>query len=144
MGTPIDFIVTNAGKNAVFNARNKGIKLSLNKAALGSGNYKPAADKSALVDKFTENGVAAGNINPESMVMHFTLIMGYMAEREVSEIGLYTDDGVLFAIAAKESGAFFKLYPNINFVATVQKIDYSFNSKAFTLIMDNYFNSCHF
>ncbi|MCK4090674.1 hypothetical protein HCY66_11415 [Acinetobacter radioresistens] len=117
MSQPINFIITNVGKNSLSDAQKLGIKLSLNKVAIGSGQYEPKADRVALAAKFTENGISAGGLETDSFTLRFTLIMNYTTEKPVSEIGLYTTSGVLFAVASSPSESFFKLYPGIDYVA---------------------------
>jgi hypothetical protein len=118
MSEPINFIVTNVGKNALYLAQQNQVKLSLNKVGLGSGQYIAAADRVQMAAKFTENGIAAGSIETASFALRFTMIMSFAAEKTVSELGLYTSTGVLFAVASKPNGSYFKLYPGIDYVAT--------------------------
>lgn len=118
MSEPINFIITNAGKNALYLAQENSVKLSLNKVGLGAGQYVANADRVQLAAKFTENGIAAGSIEAATFALRFTMIMSYAAEKTVSELGLYTSTGVLFAVASKPNGSYFKLYPGIDYVAT--------------------------
>ena len=118
MSEPINFIVTNTGKNALYLAQENNVKLSLNKVGLGAGQYVANADRVQLAAKFTENGIAAGSIEAATFSLRFTMIMSYSAEKAVSELGLYTSTGVLFAVASKPNGSYFKLYPGIDYVAT--------------------------
>lgn len=114
---PINFVVTKAGLNALLNASDKSIKLSLTKFALGSGQYTPNADRVALAAKFAETGISAGGIDLQTSSLRFTVIMNHQYEKQVSEIGLFTSTGVLFAVASLPNGAFFRLYPSIDYVA---------------------------
>lgn len=125
MASPIDFVVTDAGLNALLDASKKSIKLSLTTIKLGSGQYKPSASRTTMAAAFTENGISSGGVEVNSFTLRFTAIMGYSQEKACSEIGIYTSTGVLFAIAAKETGSFFKLYPSIDYVAN------------FGLVLDN-------
>lgn len=118
MSEPINFIVTDAGKNALYQAQQNQVKLSLNKVGLGSGQYSPEANRVNMAAKFAENGIAAGSIEIESFALRFTMIMNFAVEKLVSELGLFTSTGVLFAVASKPNGSFFKLYPGIDYVAT--------------------------
>lgn len=115
----INFLVTEAGRLAMLDAQQKRIKLSLFTVGLGDGRYNPTGTETGLQSLFAENGMSAGGVETESNLIRFTVIMNHSAEREVSEIGLFTSDGVLFALAASSDGAFFKLYPSIDFVATM-------------------------
>lgn len=115
--TPIDFVVTKAGLNALLDASKKSIKLSLSKVKLGSGQYQANSDRTALVAPFAENGISAGGVEVGSFSLRFTMIMNHSQEKLCSEIGIYTSTGVLFAVAAKTTGSFFRLYPSIDYVA---------------------------
>lgn len=117
MSDPINFIVTKAGKDALHDASDKSIKLSLVKVGLGSGQYTPNENYTAMVAKFAENGVSAGGVDIDMFSLRFTVIMNHPVEKNVSELGLYTDEGILFAIASRPSGSFFRLYPSIDYVA---------------------------
>lgn len=119
MSEPINFVVTNVGKAALYQAQQIGIKLSLNKVGLGAGQYVAAADRVQMAAKFAENGISAGAIETESFALRFTMIMNHTVEKNVSELGLYTSTGVLFAVASKLNGAYFRLYPGIDYVATL-------------------------
>ncbi|RLL19003.1 hypothetical protein D9K81_14700 [Acinetobacter chengduensis] len=119
MANPIEFIVTNAGRDAFFDAKAKGIKLLISKIGLGSGQYQPAVTRTALSAEFTQKTISAGGIELESFALRFTVIMSYSAEKNVSEVGLYTDKGVLFAVASQPTGSYFRLYPGIDFVASM-------------------------
>lgn len=118
MSEPITFIVTDAGKNALYLAQQNRVKLSLNKVGLGSGQYAPAVNRVSMAAKFAENGIAAGSIETESFALRFTMIMSFSVEKLVSELGLFTSTGVLFAVASKPAGSFFRIYPGIDYVAT--------------------------
>lgn len=118
MSEPINFIVTNTGKNALYAAQQLSTKLSLTKIGLGSGQYTPVNTRTAMASKFTDNGISAGSIEKESFALRFTVIMNFAVEKLVSELGLYTSAGVLFAVASKPAGSFFRLYPGIDYVAT--------------------------
>lgn len=117
MSDPINFVVTAAGKNALHDASDKSIKLSLTSVGLGSGQYNPSVDRTAMVGKFSDTGISAGGVDVDMFALRFTVIMNYPAERAVSELGLYTSEGVLFAIASRPTGSFFRLYPSIDYVA---------------------------
>lgn len=117
MSEPIKFVVTDAGKNALYSAQQTSVKLSLNKVGLGSGQYEAAASRVQMAEKFTENGISAGSIEPDTFSLRFIMIMNFAVEKTVSELGLYTSTGVLFAVASKPAGSYFRLYPSIDYVA---------------------------
>lgn len=117
MSEPIKFTVTNAGKNALYSAQQTNVKLSLSKVGLGSGQYDAAANRVQMAAKFTDNGISAGSIEIDTFSLRFMMIMSFAVEKTVSELGLYTSTGVLFAVASKPNGSYFRLYPGIDYVA---------------------------
>lgn len=119
MSEPINFVVTDAGLNSLLEASDKSINLSLTKVGLGTARYVATHEQTALRAKFTENGISAGGVDVGTASLRFTVIMNHQYESPVSEIGLYTSSGVLFAVASKPSGDFFRLYPSIDYVANL-------------------------
>lgn len=132
----IDFVVTKAGLNAQLDANEKNIKLSLSKVVLGAGQYIPTADRTVLAAPFTENGISAGGIEVNSFTLRMMLIMNYQFEKPVSEIGLYTSTGILFAVASKPDGSFFRLYPGIDYVANFGLVLNAVGTQNIEIVLD--------
>lgn len=132
----IDFVVTKAGLNAQLDANEKNIKLSLSRVVLGAGQYVPTPDRTALAAPFTENGISAGGIEINSFTLRMMLIMNYQLEKQVSEIGLYTSTGVLFAVASKPNGGFFRLYPGIDYVANFGLVLNAVGAENIDIVLD--------
>lgn len=114
----IDFVVTKSGVNAVLDAKERGINLALGYAKIGRGKYTPNFDSNNLRSPLNESRaiISAGSIEHYSKTLNFTLIMSHHAEQQISEIGLYTEDGALFAVAAS-STPFFTIYAGIDYTA---------------------------
>jgi len=117
MSEPINFIVTKVGRLAAIDAAAIGIKLTLSKVGLGSGQYIPTADRTEMAAKFTDKGISAGGVEETTGSLRFTMIMSHTLEKNVTEIGIYTSTGVLFAVASKPQGYYFRLYPSLDYVA---------------------------
>lgn len=98
----IQFYLTDAGKNAALNAASLGLNVSLSHIAVGTAKYNPqtALGNTALiaeVDRFLLNG---GSVEPNSHTLRFVSNIEPIVTADAFEIGLYTDTGVLFAIAS--------------------------------------------
>lgn len=100
----IQFYLTNAGKNAVLNAASIGLNVSLRHIAIGSGKYDPSNPMSltntALVSEIERYPLNGGSVEPNSQTLRFIANIEPSQTADGYEIGLITDQGVLFAIAA--------------------------------------------
>lgn len=100
----IQFYLTNAGKNAVLNAASIGLNVSLTHIAIGSGKYDPSNPMSltntALVSEIERYPLNGGSVEPNSQTLRFIANIEPSQTADGYEIGLITDQGVLFAIAA--------------------------------------------
>lgn len=105
MATQIKFHITQAGLNAAIDADNNGLKVKLDKLAVGNGSYTPSINgvETALEDTWGEFPLAAGDVEVNSHTMRFTAVIQSSTRRDAFEMGLMTDTGVLFAVASTES-----------------------------------------
>lgn len=105
MATQIKFRITQAGLNAAIDADNNGLKLKLDKLAVGAASYTPSVNgvETALVEPWGEFPLAAGDVEVNSHTMRFTAVIQSATRRDAFEMGLMTDTGVLFAVASTES-----------------------------------------
>lgn len=105
MATQIKFHITQAGLNAAIDADNNGLKLKLDKLAVGTGQYTPSIDgvETALVAPWGEFPLAAGDVEVNSHTMRFTAVIQSATRRDAFEMGLMTDTGILFAVASTEA-----------------------------------------
>ena len=117
----IQFYLTNAGKNAVLDAASIGLNVSLTHIAIGSGKYDPSNPMSltntALVSEIERYPLNGGSVEPLSHTLRFVANIEPTQTADGYEIGLITDQGVLFAIAATTSNT-----PLIRLVATIVSI----------------------
>ncbi|WP_111857852.1 phage tail protein [Acinetobacter sp. CFCC 10889] len=114
----IVFTVTHAGRNAALNAEAVGLILKLDKMGFGDGHGVSDKTVTSLASKKQETDMSASGVQPTTN----TLLLGvnYTPTQDLylSEIGIYTVDGVLFAIARKTDGHFFILSKDIPFIAS--------------------------
>lgn len=117
----IQFYLTSAGRNAALNAASLGLNVSLTHIAVGSGKYDPsnamALTNSALVSEIERYPLNGGSVEPISHTLRFIANIEPTQTADGYEIGLITDQGVLFAIAATTSNT-----PLIRLVANIVSI----------------------
>ncbi|MCU4395804.1 phage baseplate protein [Acinetobacter junii] len=117
----IQFYLTSAGRNAALNAASLGLNVSLAHIAVGSGKYDPSnamtLANSALVSEIERYPLNGGSVEPLSHTLRFVANIEPTQTADGYEIGLITDQGVLFAIAATTSNT-----PLIRLVANIVSI----------------------
>jgi hypothetical protein len=98
----LEFIVTEAGFNVAQEALNSGIKAVLSTFALGSGvNYTPDSSMTALNGTilFSDKVTSYSNLPDGSLVVE-CVADSTIGTFQFGEIGIFTDQGVLFAVCA--------------------------------------------
>ena len=120
MATPIIFKITEAGKLAALSAISNSamLKINLTYVQVGSGKYVPTGDETALVSLLKQTDIVSGDVEPQSHTLRFSATLVDDNVLPVYEIGLVTDNGVLFAVAASDQDPFFTIYPSISFAAS--------------------------
>jgi microcystin-dependent protein len=117
----IQFYLTSAGRNAALNAASLGLNVSLTHIAVGTGKYDPSnamtLANSALVSEIERYPLNGGSVEPVSHTLRFVANIEPTQTADGYEIGLITDQGVLFAIAATTSNT-----PLIRLVANIVSI----------------------
>ena len=95
-------LVTNAGLAAVIAANKDGTnKVQITRAGLGTGKYTPAANRTALYAQFKQLAtISGGGIDPYTI--HVEIRDESADAYTVNEVGLFTSDGKLFAVASSE------------------------------------------
>lgn len=120
MSTFIQFHLTQAGLNAALDAQNNGLTLNLNKIVFGTGKYISVDNdpRTALITPIAESQITTGGIEPAT----HTLVLSVMAQSpssfDASEIGIFTETGVLFAVASVNSGYLIRFTETITFVGS--------------------------
>lgn len=118
MADPIIFKITEAGKFASLSASEDSAKLKVNltTVAVGTGRYVVTGNETGLQNKIKESDIVSGDVEPESNTLRFSASMAANAITPIYEVGLFTDDGVLFAVASSTTEPLLSLYPNVVFV----------------------------
>ena len=98
-------VITSAGLAALVNATNNGtLPVKITKFGLGSGNYTPSADQTALQNKFKEvTALSGGDVGDNTI--HVTMSDVSSEAYTVNELGVYLEDGTLFAVSSQPTGA---------------------------------------
>ena len=98
-------VITSAGLAALVNAENNGtLPVKITKFGLGTGNYTPSADQTALQNKFKEiTALAGGDVGDNTI--HVTMSDTSSDAYTVNEVGVYLEDGTLFAVSSQPTGA---------------------------------------
>ena len=98
-------VVTSAGLAALLNAEQNGIlPVKITKFGLGTGNYTPTADKTSLQSKFKEITALSGGAVGDN-VIHVTMTDASSDAYTANEVGVYLEDGTLFALSSQPVGA---------------------------------------
>ena len=118
MAQPIIFTITEAGKHAALtaNADSAKLKINLTQVAVGTAKHLATGNEIALTSEVKRGSIVSGDIEVDSNTLRFTGSMSSDTKTDVYEVGLFTDDGILFALAGSNTTPLFSLYPDITFV----------------------------
>ena len=94
---PLQFVITNAGRAAIAQVGGAIGPVTLTKIAIGSGGYTPLATRTALQTEIKRLDPSGSSV-PVPGTIHLTTQDDSADSYSVKEIGLYTNNGVLFAI----------------------------------------------
>lgn len=117
---PVIFKVTAAGRLAALNQEQNGLKLTLSKIGFGNGHYVSVDNdpRTNLQNKIAEAELSAGGIIGVTNTLILSVNFVPAAAVQCSEIGIFADDGTLFAVASLAADKFFTLDVGISFVAS--------------------------
>lgn len=115
---PIIFKITEAGKQAALsaNAGTPKVQINLTQVAVGTGKYMPTGNETSLKSEIMKGPIVSGDIERASNTLRFSSAIRSPTVRSIYEVGLLTDTGILFAVAASSSDALFTVHPDITFV----------------------------
>lgn len=118
MAEPIIFTITEAGKQAALdaNADSAQLKINLTQVAVGTAQHLATGNETALTTETKRSSIVSGDIEVQSNTLRFTSSMTADVITDIYEIGLMTDDNVLFAVAASNTTPLFSLHSDITFV----------------------------
>jgi len=118
LSKPVVFTITEAGKQAalIANADSALIKINIKEVAIGDGKYLPTGKELALKKEIKRSSIVSGGVEIDSNTLRFSSTITDKNITPVYEIGLFTDDNLLFAIAASNTDPLFTVHPDISFV----------------------------
>lgn len=131
---PIIFRITETGKRIALDAPNTGLTLRLAQMAIGTGRYTPTGTETALQHEVGRYQLSVAEITHDKQLV-FSVSIQTTTSVAVSEMGLFDDNGQLFAIAAK-STEFLNTYPDIEFVGQYSLALDEFDVSKIELITD--------
>lgn len=123
---PIPLKLTNAGRLAALDASNSGLNIKLTHFAIGSGQYNSettGAGRTALQNEIARYPVSGGSIEPVSRTLRFSAILESGITQNAFEVGLFDENGVLFAVASTTGNdPLILVTANIAFVASLSLV----------------------
>ena len=108
MSDSLILTMTEAGRLAMLNHVDNGFDLTLASVKLGSANYKADPMAIGLKMSWAEFPLINGFVDTDKNCLNFVASGQVQSEIKVSEIGLFDQNGILFAVASKENGYFFQ------------------------------------
>ena len=121
MSEPIKLKITRAGLGACFDARVNGIDLKLKTMKFSSEGFESVSndERTSLPNVVYESMVASGGIEMGSNTLRIFSVIDAPVELIVRSLAIYTEDGVLFAIASVPQGHLFRFFPQVSFVLSL-------------------------
>lgn len=115
---PIIFKITKAGKQAALLANEDSATLHINliHMGVGLGSYQPTGDETALKNELKRTSIVSSDVEVESNTLRFSSTVTNSTVTEIYEVGLFTDKGVLFAVASSPDEPLFTIHPDISFI----------------------------
>ncbi|MEQ1670061.1 MAG: phage tail protein [Hyphomicrobium sp.] len=121
--------ITRAGMRALFSAQNNGLDLKLSHIAVGragaaagraggNGGYLPNGNETALMTEFDRVAIGGGDYLSDYEIMVSGLMVS-APEGWVHEIGIFADDGTLFALWSEVNAPLGYKTPGIQFIVSL-------------------------
>lgn len=132
MSDPVKLKLTKVGLDAALNAEINGIFIKLDKIKFSTDRFVSVPNdlRTALDNVVHESTIAAGGTSILQNTLRLFSVIDSPQAHSIGSIGLYTEDGVLFAIASVETGELMKMMPRISFTM-------SFGMTLSALLLDN-------
>ena len=132
MSDPVKLKLTKVGLDAALNAEINGIFIKLDKIKFSTDRFVSVPNdlRTTLDNVVHESTIAAGGTSILQNTLRLFSVIDSPQAHSIGSIGLYTEDGVLFAIASVETGELMKMMPRISFTM-------SFGMTLSALLLDN-------
>lgn len=119
----LQFHITDVGRAAGLDAENLDLHVSLSHIAVGSAKYNGATaanTKTALTNELARYPLNGGGVDATSHTLRFVVNIEATITADIFELGLYTNTGVLFAVAAVTGNSpLIQLVTNIVTIVTI-------------------------
>ena len=99
----IIFKITQAGRTAATNADGSGIAIKINKIGFGTGAYTPTGNETAL--QAQQDLIDLGSSSKNGAQINLKVTLDNNKNYTINEIGIFLDDGTLFAIYSHVSNS---------------------------------------
>ena len=115
---PIILKITEAGLNAALTLKTETATLAidLTHIAIGMGSYTPTGNETQLLTETARDSIVSGSIDSSKHTLRFSSTMTANTITPVYELGVFMDDGTLFALASSADSPLFTIHPDISFV----------------------------
>lgn len=120
MSEPVQLKVTKLGVQSSLSAGSKGIDVKLSTIKYSKSRFASVInDNRVNLDNVVfESAIASGGVSLSGDTLRLFSLLDSPTDIEVSSMGVYTETGVLFAIASVETGSLFKIPSRISFVVS--------------------------
>lgn len=118
MTEPVKLIITKAGIEAALNAEVNGIVIELHKVKFSTANFTSVMNdpRTTLPNVVYESAIAAGGTSIGQNTLRCHAVVDSPTLLNIASVGLFTADGILFAVASAPTGELLKILPNISFI----------------------------
>ncbi len=118
MTEPVKLIITKAGIEAALNAEVNGILIELDKVKFSTANFTSVMNdpRTTLPNVVYESAIAAGGTSIGQNTLRCHAVVDSPTLLSIASVGLFTRDGILFAVASAPTGELLKILPKISFV----------------------------
>lgn len=118
MAEPVKLLITKAGIEAALNAEVSGVVIELSKVKFSTANFTSVLNdtRKTLPNVVYESSIAAGGTSIGQNTLRCHAVVDSPVLLSIGSVGLFTTDGILFAVASAPTGELLKILPKISFI----------------------------
>lgn len=135
MASNITFKITTAGWQAIASGTAK-----LSHVAVGTTRRSATGSEVALTSEVVRTPIISGGVEPISKVLRFSADIVAASNSSIYEVGVFTERGVLFAVASSNAAPFFTACSTTNFAASFSILLDEGNAANVTVVSNNSYN----
>lgn len=112
--------ITDVGIKAALDANNLGIKVELGTVKYSSDSFisVPEDPITELNNIIAETPIANGGVSEDGRTFRFSSILNLQNETAIGSLGVYTKEGILFAVASAPTGSLLKAFGGIGLIVS--------------------------